>query len=161
MWEMESISAIALQKISYSSACRDDWVDILDLCNHHHIPNARSLAIQHISVVINGVEKVLMGRKYRVKSWLKDGLYDLVEQDASFSDEEADQLGFKTISKLYRIRELRLKHGRSYSGRSTVSDIKTEFEGELKEIADEDREPAIGRISPLFDLDTDGYYNSA
>jgi hypothetical protein len=138
---MESILSVALQNIPRSFASCDDWVAILDLCDHHHIPKARFMAIEHISVDINGVEKVLMGRKYRVKSWLQDGLYDLVQRDASFSDPEADLLGFKTTSKLYRIRDLRFKRGQSNSDKSIIPVINQQFGSELKEMENEDVEP--------------------
>jgi hypothetical protein len=132
---------------------------VLDICDNHNIPKARALAIKHMSFGLKGIDKVLMGRKYQVKSWLTGGLSDLVLRDASFSDQDEEQLGLKTTSRLYRIRELRFKHGR-YHDKTCIADIKKEFEGELKEMADEVVEPVVRRksISYLFhstDSDTD------
>src|SRR5262245_4248477 len=80
LWEIDTISAIALQQIP-SCANHEDWTAILDLCEHHHIPRARSLAIKHITPALHEVKKVLMGRKHRVKSWVVDGLHALVKRN--------------------------------------------------------------------------------
>ena len=91
MWEMDALADVVFRRMSTSSAEREEWVAVLDIC---HLPKARSLAIQKITHFLTGVDKILMGRKYKVKKWLVGGLCDLVTRSASFSDEKEDQLGF-------------------------------------------------------------------
>ena len=134
--------------MSTSSAEREEWVAVLNIC---HLPKARSLAIKEITHFLTGVDKILMGRKYKVKKWLVGGLCDMVTRSASFSDEEEDQLGFKTITKLYRIREKRLKEGSRYP---YTKEIRAMFMDEVKEMADDDDAEA-GKPPPPSDSDDD------
>ena len=148
---MDALADIAFQKMSASRAKREEWVAVLDVC---FLPRARSLAIQRITCFLKGVDKILMGRKYKVKTWLLGGLCDMVTRSASFSDEEEDQLGFKTITKLYRLREKRFKEELRYP---YTKEIRTMFEDEMKEMSnDDDAEAGKHRtISPSLSDSSD------
>jgi len=108
-WCMRRVAAIALKEMSEigTTDCRQ-WEAVLDVCNKHRpmLPEARIMAIRRISSTNPfPVAGVRMGRRYKVASLFRDNLQKLVQRNSYFTDEEEDGLGFKTTSKLYRIRE--------------------------------------------------------
>ena len=117
---MDELAKIVLEKLSCAVASRPDWIALLDLSEDHHHPEARRLAIQNISPTFDkvGLEQVVMARKYRVRPWLRKGLQLLVDQDQFFSDGVEEILGLKTVFKLCRLREQRLKDSIKYYRKS-------------------------------------------
>jgi hypothetical protein len=134
---------------------KNEWTKVLELSNTHELSEARALAIARLSSlgITGGVAKVQLARKYGVKQWLKEGLQELVQREAFFSDEEEDLLEWKTVSKLYRVRDGYLKSRYSYRIQNPTSrsvfgsleperrdsypnprPIEMEFEAELREI---------------------------
>ena len=75
MWQKDALADIAFEKMSASSAGREEWA-VLDLCLY--LPGARSLAIKKIAHFLKGVGKILMGQKYEVKTWLLEGLHEMM-----------------------------------------------------------------------------------
>jgi hypothetical protein len=86
---------------------------LLDSPVLNQFPEIRELAIEKLSSILDqqpsGTEKVLLGRKYHVSDWLRAGLRELLKQDAPWSDEDEEILGWPTVSKLYRVREAHYK----------------------------------------------------
>jgi hypothetical protein len=108
LWNMEKLSRRVLEKMSASSKKIEDWTALLDmLAINHPLSEARTLAIQKISSMsgsLGGTQMVLLGRKYQVRNWVRDGVRQLVTQ-GSFSADDEGKLGSQTLLQLYRIRE--------------------------------------------------------
>ena len=108
LWHMEKLSRRVIEKMSASSQKIEDWTALLDmLSTNHPLSEARTLAIQKISSIsmsLGGTQMVLLGRKYQVRNWLRDGVRQLVNQ-ALFSTDDEAKLGTQTLLRLYRIRE--------------------------------------------------------
>jgi len=105
---MEKLSKRVLEKMSASSRNIEDWTALLDMLSiNHPLSEARTLAIQKISSIsgsLGGTQMVLLGRKYHVRNWVRDGIRQLVNR-GSFSEEDEVKLGSQTVLRLYRIRE--------------------------------------------------------
>ena len=142
MWQMDNLTDMVVQKLSDLKGRRQVWIDLLELASVHQFPGARALAIQKISFTFNGrgTDKVTLGRQYGVKEWLKEGLRELIQRkDAyGFTDEDEEALGWKTVSKLYRIRErIHYENCRCDDDRDreeAEDGVKREFDKELSEI---------------------------
>jgi hypothetical protein len=154
MWGMDRLRGIAMEKMRGLTVFEpEEWMKVLDMADMQGLSDARALAIVRLSSlgITGGVAKVQLARKYGVKQWLKEGLQELVQREAFFSDEEEDLLEWKTVSKLYRVRDGYLKSRNSYRNtRSVFGDlepdsewrdsypnprsIEMEFEAELREI---------------------------
>jgi hypothetical protein len=108
MWQMEGLLGIAVRRMrSLEVHELEGWMKVLDLSITPELSSARALAIERLpsSREINGVEMVLLARKYRVEKWLMEGYRQLIHREPFFSDEEAGLLGDKTVIKLCRLRD--------------------------------------------------------
>lgn len=111
-WDMNDLSRNIVNNLFQmnlnASDSLEDWMVLLDICIRHHIPEARTLAMLRLSSMVSsagGSEKVVLARRYRMSTWLNDGLRTLVERTEFFSDAEQKHLGWETIFKLCRLRE--------------------------------------------------------
>jgi hypothetical protein len=104
MWQMDGVADPVVQRMWDVNAWRRDWIDLLRLSTDHQLSSARALAIQKISFK-GSIDKVVMARKYGVQKWLEEGLQELLRRESPPTDEEDELLGWKTIAKLYRIRD--------------------------------------------------------
>jgi hypothetical protein len=132
MWQMDNLTEMVTGELSELQARREAWMDLLELANVHQLSDAHSLAMEKITSTFNGrgIDKVVLGRQCGMKQWLEDGLRELVQREDGFTDEDDEALGWKTVSKLYRVRE-RLRG----TNKEKVEDaVKREFEKELNEI---------------------------
>jgi hypothetical protein len=136
---MQDFAKQVLTALSTTSGSLDDWTALLDLSVERELPEARRLAIQKIASTFayhgGGIDQVVMGRKYRVKGWLQDGLGRLVQQTEFFSDADVETLGMGTVLKLCPLREDYIRQYRSYYAHSS-SDITVEsqFRDEMLEM---------------------------
>jgi len=107
MWQMDNVVKKVKQKIETIDVKKEVWMDMLDVPDQYWLPDARALAIKQLSNdrKFRGVDKILLAKKHKIESWLRDGIRQLVYRKEHFEDEEADQLGWKTVNKLYRVRE--------------------------------------------------------
>lgn len=73
--------------------------------------NLRKLAIAGLDrmAVLTNVDKITLGRRYSVSSWVLAGLRGLVQKDDTITDDEITEISYATAVKLFRIRELKLK----------------------------------------------------
>ena len=138
MWQMDNLTSSVIEEMTDLQARRESWIDLLELANVHQLPDARKLAVEKITKTFNGrgTDKVVLGRQCRMKKWLEEGLRELVDRKDGFTDEDDETLGWKTVSKVYRIRE-RLhieKCDRHFNDVKLQDGVKREFEMELNEI---------------------------
>jgi len=138
MWQMDRLRQIVVDRMSALGATAEEWTAVLDMSVRQQLLDARTLAIQQLSYYSNiaGVDKILLARKYKVEQWFREGCQELVNRRECFSDEDEDRLGWKTVIKLYRVRDARYSrshYGYPESG-SYEDPIGEEFEAELKDI---------------------------
>jgi hypothetical protein len=111
MWQMNDLTMSVLEKLLASAATCDDWMLLLDSPVLNQFPEIPELAIEKLSLEQqpSGTEKVLFGRKYLVSDWLRAGLRGRLKQNAPWSETDEVFLGWPTVSKLYRVREVHYK----------------------------------------------------
>jgi len=141
---MDGLTKATLATLSASNTSRDDWLALLDLSFHHHLPESRALAIRNLTSMFAGMvsKKIILAQKYQVKHWLRDGLQELVQRKQPLSDDEGEVLGFKTVLKLYRARDSYNAQSRLYyyseaRDEGAIAEIEKEFGSELGEMNDE------------------------
>jgi hypothetical protein len=146
MWQMERLldaSVERMRALEVHEQELEEWMKVLDLSATLELSAARALAIERLSSSreIEGVEMVLLARKYHVEEWLREGYEGLIHRDAFLSDEEGEILGCKTVTKLCRLRDgyskSRIQHyanyrkGLSYGVTSGVRVDAAKIEGEF------------------------------
>jgi hypothetical protein len=68
----------------------------------------RGRAIQELSemgIAMAAIEKIECARRFDVKGWLLGGYIELLKRAETITDDEAERLGWKTATKLVRLRE--------------------------------------------------------
>ncbi|PPQ88956.1 hypothetical protein CVT25_005055 [Psilocybe cyanescens] len=133
----------ALYPLSFSLNLKlstSEWTSVLKLSTQWYFINLREVAISEIERLneLNLVEKILLGRKYRISSWMVEGFCGLVNNTESISDDEAidiDSDYITTAYKLYRMREYRITERSPFIAENHIEDI---FGPELQSVrADE------------------------
>jgi len=114
---LEGIAALdfeSLLKVMYPRkptapiyASRKDWMAALRLSTMWEFEDIRKLAIRELTKTNgnNAVEKVLLGKEFRVPEWLMAGYNDLVDRPETISAEETTRLGLETTVRLLRLRD--------------------------------------------------------
>jgi len=116
MWQMTTVQEIAVQEILqlHKRAGTDCQKVLLKLSNKLGIRELRDAVIQALSGALRPVEQIQLGTEFRVDSWLLEGYKQLVLTGISAEDEE--HLGWKTTSKLFRMRDTYLLQSQLFSG---------------------------------------------
>jgi hypothetical protein len=90
-----------------------EWQSVLKLATMWELIGMRTLAIQQLDKLkLSAIDKVLLGKEYKVPCWLPGGYEELVKDPATISNEDAKKLGWKTAARLLRVRDM---HAKSYS----------------------------------------------
>ena len=99
---MTTIRKIArTQTLSYA-----EWLSVLDLSTKWYFVEFRRLAIAKITTLCDDVvEKIRLGKEYRVYSWLLFGYEQLARRIEKISDDEAKIIGYLTTIFIYGVRE--------------------------------------------------------
>jgi hypothetical protein len=113
MWQMAKVRNLAIKAILEHRGSADDQKALLRLSTKLGITEIRDSAIQALSGALQPIERVQFGIECQVKEWLFEGYKQLVEGGISIDQE--GRLGWKTTSKLFRIREQYLQAMKSYS----------------------------------------------
>jgi hypothetical protein len=143
MWQMATVRKTAAQKILefLVTIGADDQLELLRLSTRLGIAEIRDAAIQALFGVLQPIELVQLGNELQVDLWLLQGYQQLVEAPEGISVEDEKRLGWKTTSKLFRIRDEYLqtlykkpRRFNSTTARNIVpSKIKAVFAEELEE----------------------------
>ncbi|KAH6906479.1 hypothetical protein BKA70DRAFT_409548 [Coprinopsis sp. MPI-PUGE-AT-0042] len=88
---------------------KEDWTSILKLASAWEMEKIRSLAISKLAWVgLTSMEKIRLGREYRVANWFSEGVSELAlsrDMTASYSiDDLAQTLGWETAARILWIR---------------------------------------------------------
>jgi hypothetical protein len=106
---MATLKTRAIDKVIDIPQCRDEWIEVLDFSTTISglgIPKIRESAIQAISELsTDEVDKVLLGREYKVTDWLLEGYMTLVQRKTTISQEEEEKLGMRATLELLRVRD--------------------------------------------------------
>lgn len=94
--------------------------------------NLKKIAISELDSLgtLTTLEKIVLGRKCGVSSWILSGYTELVSKAETLNDEEVEAVDYKTAVKLFRIRESRLNGIYHYS-QGWADEIKRVFADEL------------------------------
>ncbi|KAF6755689.1 hypothetical protein DFP72DRAFT_1008645 [Ephemerocybe angulata] len=89
---------------------KDEWLSILELSNVWEMDVVRATAIAELTSndMTTPLEKVVLARKYRISTWLEQGLCDLVSQrpgSITSLDTLGVTLGWETAARVVSIRE--------------------------------------------------------
>ncbi|KAG7091193.1 hypothetical protein E1B28_010244 [Marasmius oreades] len=90
---------------------RDQWISVLKLSTFWELSEIRTLAVSEISKTsLSYMDKIALGRKYRVKPWLSGGLKDLVDPVCSLPalDDMKEKLGTETAMQLLYVRNFQM-----------------------------------------------------
>lgn len=147
MWQMDKVQEMAVQRIikfQDSSESSDGQMELLRLSTKLGIKEIRDAVVQTLSGALQPAELVRRGIEWRVDSWLLQGYKQLVEAPAGILAEDEKRLGWKTTSKLFRIRDEYL-HQLQYAYVGTTPrdfvmwKIREVFAEELKDAAWDDK----------------------
>jgi len=119
-----------------------EWVSVLDLSTKWYFVEFRRLAIAKITTLCDDViEKIRLGRKYRVYSWLFVGYEQLARRTEKISDDEAKIIGYLTTIFIYGVREKAYSHLHSavYSPLDYKATICRTFAQELADVEADER----------------------
>jgi hypothetical protein len=71
---------------------------------------ARGVSVQQLSGLLSPSDKIILGKKYHVLSWLKEGYAALIESENTMTAEEllenAKTLGWDTMARVLRLRDM-------------------------------------------------------
>ncbi|KAF9552798.1 hypothetical protein CPC08DRAFT_601941, partial [Agrocybe pediades] len=99
----ESISAESfrsLLRLLYPSSGEDhavelsesEWISVLELSTMWYFLRYRKMAISHLNGLLTPIEKVCLGREYKVTFWVEQGYHSLVKRKETISNDEALEL---------------------------------------------------------------------
>jgi len=134
LWQMDQVKDLAIERITSLPLNIDDWKAVLILSTHSVVNNTiRNAAIQQLIArfPLTPIDRILLARKCHVADWLLSGYNELVQREATISVEEEEQLGLKTTTKLFRVREHHKRHRNTYNY-SLDDCIRKDFDSELK-----------------------------
>ncbi|KAF9268509.1 hypothetical protein L218DRAFT_917291 [Marasmius fiardii PR-910] len=86
---------------------RGQWISVLKLSTFWELSEIRTLAISEVSKTnLSFMDKIALGRRYRVKEWLSGGLTGMVDPLSSLPslDEMQANLGTETVMQLLYVR---------------------------------------------------------
>lgn len=115
-----------------------EWVSVLDLSTKWYFVEFRRLAITKITTLCDDVvEKIRLGKEYRVSSWLLFGYEQLARRTEKISDDEAKIIGYLTTIFIYGVREKAYDYG--YSQFDYEETIRETFAQELADVEADER----------------------
>ena len=118
MWQMSKVREMAVQEILrlHKQAGTECQKVLLKLSNRLGIRDIRDAVIRALSRALGPVEQIQLGTEYQVDSWLLEGYKQLVLMKDGISAEDEEHLGWKTTSKLFRVRDAYLLQTQFFCG---------------------------------------------
>ncbi|KAJ6593369.1 hypothetical protein B0H19DRAFT_1246152 [Mycena capillaripes] len=115
---------------------REEWISVLHLASLWDFLEVRDLAIQQLAMyaegTLNATERIVLGRKYDVSSWLRSGYTELAKRKTPISLEEAAKIGWEVTLQICQLREAAVApEGRARNPYENVS-LGTAFQAEFK-----------------------------
>jgi hypothetical protein len=101
--------------ISHNYPCRvysritlaslEEWTSVLHLASKWTFHTLRTQAIERLSTLATPVDKVILGRKYRVNGWLTEAYAMLCTRPESLSLDEGDRMTMEDVIKISEARQ--------------------------------------------------------
>jgi len=114
-----------------------EWISVLKLSTVWRFLNLRKLSREKLETTaelrLTSTEKIILGRKVHISSWVIEGYEELVLGDETIEDEDAVEIGLLDTLWLFRIRE-RLLRGRVPPPWPVAMTLEETFQGELNDI---------------------------
>lgn len=117
-----------------------EWISVLKISTLWRCLNLRKNAISELesdrpAMNLTSLEKILLGRKYSISSWVGDGYTAILKSRNIITDEEMQSIGNLDSFKLMRMIHRQTRTG-LYSDHTVLADsVKSEFRAELQSIA--------------------------
>jgi len=113
-----------LSSTTLSDMTREEWMSAMKLSTMWGFTEARSQSIQKLSELdISPAEKIVLGKKYHIPAWLKEGVDALIKSEEVMTREEllenAKIVGWETMAWVLRLRNSIARDTRCQSCRST------------------------------------------
>ena len=107
MWQMAKVREKAVQEILQlqEHAGTECQKVLLKLSTKLGIREIRNAVIQALSSTLGSVQLIQFSTEFQVDSWALEGYMQLVLAKDGISVEDEERLGWKTTSKLFRIRD--------------------------------------------------------
>jgi hypothetical protein len=139
----------------------EEWVGALDLATMWDFRKIRKASVRALSNIIVSrdvvvlrdiVELILLAKKYRVKQWLQDGYFKLIQQPGPLKIDELLSLNLDlvTIARIYSIREAFPNWRWGITVDLVDAEVNRIFSDEIKEM--EDFEGI--RVLPRFNVES-------
>lgn len=85
----------------------EDWIALLSISTRYDFERIRDMAIQELSTkVFDPIKKITLADKHNVPQWLSAAYVDLCKRPEPLTEQEAEELGLKTVVRVARAREL-------------------------------------------------------
>ncbi|KZP21000.1 hypothetical protein FIBSPDRAFT_1021607 [Athelia psychrophila] len=89
-----------------------EWISVLKLATLWRFGELRIEAIEELTKQEQDpLEKIVLGREYRVEAWLLTGYKELIQRDSGLTQSEKKKLGDAAIIKIYEAREATVRTG--------------------------------------------------
>ena len=85
----------------YSASTVPEWTSILALADRWSFASIRDLSIAQLALLASPADKVSLGRRYAITSWLTDAYLALCLRADPLSTEEARRLGVDEVMKIW------------------------------------------------------------
>ncbi|KIJ34289.1 hypothetical protein M422DRAFT_213217, partial [Sphaerobolus stellatus SS14] len=82
----------------------DEWVSILTLSTKWAMREVRKLAITHLTKCASSVSKILLGKKFLVIPWIRQGYLELCLHPEPLTESEGERLGWKEVVRIAKAR---------------------------------------------------------
>ncbi|KAF9555045.1 hypothetical protein CPC08DRAFT_643458 [Agrocybe pediades] len=113
------------------------WISVLKLSTLWFLTKFRALAISEIERIneLTSIQKVQMGRAYKISKWVVEGFTEFVMREARISAEEAVDLALGSVTTTYKLSRIREKRiARALTRVVVMKEFEEEFCGELQDI---------------------------
>ncbi|KAF7980526.1 hypothetical protein HWV62_37651 [Athelia sp. TMB] len=89
----------------FSATTVEEWTAILRLAETWSIKSIRTLAIDHLSPIATDIDKIILGREFRVDQWLGAAYLAVCQRENSLTEEEGNRMTVGDIIKISAIRQ--------------------------------------------------------
>ncbi|KAF7966343.1 hypothetical protein HWV62_38967 [Athelia sp. TMB] len=89
----------------YTATSVEDWSVVLRLADSWDFKSIRALAIKQLAPIATAIDKIVLGKRYKVDEWLFDGYYAVCARHSPLTEEEGDRLSNRDVVRIFTTRE--------------------------------------------------------
>jgi hypothetical protein len=83
----------------------DEWTSILNLAAKWRFESIKDLAIRQLALIGSPIDKIVLGQRHGVTSWLLDSYRAICERSDALTLDEANRLGMENVVKISSVRQ--------------------------------------------------------